>query len=249
MGRSLSTPVFLAPSERILAGDTVVLDGSEGHHAAAVRRLAIGEQVCVVDGCGLRVEGDVVDVSRGAVTVAVRTRIEDPPPQPRLVVVQAIAKGDRGERAVEAMTEVGVDEIVPWSAERSVVQWQDDKPVERWRRKAREAAKQARRSWVPVVGALATTTAVADRLSSATLAIICDEAAVVPLSDVVAPAAGDIVVVVGPEGGLTDDELAVFEKARASAYRLGPSVLRTSTAGVVAAAVLLSRTARWKVVE
>jgi 16S rRNA (uracil1498-N3)-methyltransferase len=241
----LSAPVFIAPREQLLAGDTVVLDGSEGHHAAAVRRVAVGERVRVVDGCGLCVDGEVVSVRRDEVTIAVQARVHEPAPQPRLVVVQALAKGDRGERAVEAMTEVGVDEIVPWAASRSITQWRDGKSVDRWRAKAREAAKQARRSWVPVVTDPQSTSEVVARLTAAALKIVCHEGATTPLSGASLPATGDVFVVVGPEGGLTDDELAAFEAAGASAYNLGPSVLRTSTAGVVAAAVLLSRSARW----
>jgi 16S rRNA (uracil1498-N3)-methyltransferase len=243
--RSLTAPVFIAPREALLAGDTVVLDGSEGHHAAAVRRLAIGEAVCLVDGRGLRADGEVVAVGRNEVTVAVAARVEEPAPAPRLVVVQALAKGERGDRAVEAMTEVGVDEIVPWSAARSIAQWRDQKPVERWRSKAREAAKQARRSWIPVVDEPRSTVEVAERMAVASLAVVCDGAAVSSLDSVMPPDHGDIVVVVGPEGGVTDDERALFEGAGASAYTLGPTVLRTSTAGVVAASILLSRTPRW----
>jgi 16S rRNA (uracil1498-N3)-methyltransferase len=245
----LSAPVFLAPREEILAGDTVVLHGAEGHHASTVRRVGVGEQLRIVDGCGLRVDGEVASVRRDEVTVAVSGRVQEPAPQPRLVVVQALAKGDRGERAVEAMTEVGVDEIVPWAASRSIVQWRDAKPVERWRAKAREATKQARRSWVPVISDPQSTADVAARLTTASLAVVCHEGATTPLSDAVTPSTGDVIVVVGPEGGLTDDEVTVFESSGASAYSLGPTVLRTSTAGVVAAAVLLSRTSRWMVVE
>ncbi|MDX6288079.1 MAG: rRNA (uracil1498-N3)-methyltransferase [Frankiales bacterium] len=235
--------------ERLLAGDVVLLDGPEGHHAATVRRLTVGETVRLVDGSGLRVDGEVTAVRRDELTVLVHTRTEEAPPQPRLVVVQALAKGDRGEHAVEGMSEVGVDEIVPWSAARSIVQWRDNKPLDRWRAKAREAAKQARRSWVPVITDPASTTEVADRLANATLAVVCHEGAVSPLTEATPPADGEIVLVVGPEGGLTDDELATFEKSGASAYSLGPSVLRTSTAGIVAAALLLSRTPRWKMGE
>src|SRR5438874_2656414 len=126
-----STPVFLAPADS-LAGNLVNLDGAEGRHAAVVRRVQVGEAVTLVDGDGLRVDGEVIDVHRDRVVVEVHVRTTDPAPQPRLVVVQALAKGDRGERAVEAMTEVGVDEIVPWSASRSITKWRDGKPLEKW---------------------------------------------------------------------------------------------------------------------
>jgi 16S rRNA (uracil1498-N3)-methyltransferase len=190
----------------------------------------------------------VAEVRRDGVTVTIEVVVREPAPQPRLVVVQALAKGDRGEAAVEAMTEVGVDEIVPWSAARSVVRWDGErgaKALARWRSTAREAAKQSRRAWLPDVADLATTADVAYRLRAASLAVICHESGTAPLAGVSVPESGDIVVVIGPEGSLTDDELAAFTEAGGRTYRLGPTVLRTSTAGVVAAAVLLAKTSPW----
>src|SRR3954470_14419411 len=116
----MTAPVFLAPRDA-LDSDVIVLDGAEGRHAAVVRRVQVGEAVTLVDGEGFRVEGEVTEIHRDRVLVAAHSRTTDPRPTPRLVVVQALAKGDRGERAVEAMTEVGVDEIVPWAASRSIV--------------------------------------------------------------------------------------------------------------------------------
>jgi 16S rRNA (uracil1498-N3)-methyltransferase len=169
-------------------------------------------------------------------------------PDPRLVVVQALAKGDRGELAVQAMTEAGVDVVVPWAASRSVVQWRGERGErarERWVATAREAAKQSGRSWLPTISPAAGTAAVAERLRSAAAGLVLDTAGAVPLSTVDLPAAGEIVVVVGPEGGIAPDELATFTAAGALAVRLGPTVLRTSTAGVAALAVLATRLARW----
>jgi 16S rRNA (uracil1498-N3)-methyltransferase len=241
----MTAPVFLATREA-LDDDVVVLDGAEGRHAAVVRRVQVGEAVTLVDGEGLRVDGDVTEVHRDRVLVAARSRASDPAPQPRLVVVQALAKGDRGERAVEAMTEVGVDEMVPWAASRSIVKWRDGRPLEKWRTTAREAAKQARRSWFPTVADLADTPTVAARLSAASLAVVCHETATTPLSAVDVPARGDVVLVIGPEGSINEEELAAFQSAGAATYRMGPTVLRTSTAGVVAASLLLSKTPRWR---
>jgi 16S rRNA (uracil1498-N3)-methyltransferase len=207
----------------------------------------LGEQVIVVDGCGERVQGPVVEVRRDGLVIGVEARATEPAPRPRLTVVQALAKGDRGERAVEAMTEVGVDEIVPWAAARSIVEWRGDrgtKALERWRSVSREAAKQSRRSWFPVVSDQVATAAVVARVSAASLAIVCHESATEPLASIDLASANDVVLVVGPEGGLSDDELTVFVDAGARACRLGETVLRTSTAGVVAAAVVLART-RW----
>lgn len=239
----MTLPVFLVPPDR-LVGDTVRLDGPESRHAN-VRRLRPGEQVLVTDGVG--------GVARCAVTVAAGAEIDasvverrhEPPPCPRIVVAQALAKGGRGELAVELMTEVGVDEILPWRAARCVVEWRGergDKALAGWRTTAREASKQARRAWLPAIAEPCTTRELADRVHASRLGVVLSEAARTPLAAVPhVPPDGEIVVVVGPEGGLTDHELA----ALGPAYRLGPTVLRTSTAGAVAAALLLSRTPRW----
>jgi 16S rRNA (uracil1498-N3)-methyltransferase len=243
----MSPPVFLIDPSR-LESDRIVLDGPEGRHAAAVRRLRAGERVDLSDGEGRLVECVVTSAERDSLHLEARARRHVPRPEPRIVVVQALPKGDRGELAVETMTEVGVDVIVPWSAARCVTQWRGErraKALGRWRSTAREAAKQSRRAWLPEVTEPADTAAAAERVTGAALAVILHEEAERPLSRVDIPATGDIVVVVGPEGGLTDDELAAFEAAGGTPVLLGPTVLRTSTAGVAAAAVLLSRTGRW----
>jgi 16S rRNA (uracil1498-N3)-methyltransferase len=166
-----------------------------------------------------------------------------------MVVVQALPKGDRGETAVETMTELGVDEVVPWAAYRCVTRWRDgrgEKALERWRTTAQAAAKQSRRARFPVVSELAGTRDVVDRLRRAAAGVVLHEDADEPLGALDPPAAGEVVVVVGPEGGISPEELAVLVGAGATAYRLGPTVLRTSTAGTAALAALLARTARWR---
>jgi 16S rRNA (uracil1498-N3)-methyltransferase len=182
-------------------------------------------------------------VGKGALDAELTGVHAVPAPQPSLTVVQGIAKGDRGELAVQAMTEVGVDTVVPWSAARSVARWRDDKPLRRWRATAREAGKQARRAWLPQVLEAESTAEVALRLGAT--ALVLHEEAPVPLSAVDLPSTGDLVVVVGPEGGIAPEELAAFESAGATAVRLGTSVLRTSTAGVAALAALSVRLGRW----
>lgn len=175
-------------------------------------------------------------------------RRAEPPPQPRIVVVQAIPKGDRGEQAVETMTEVGVDVIVPWAAERCVVRWRGDradKGAARWRSTAVQAAKQSRRSWFPEVTPVATTAAVAGRISAASLALLLEPDAADLLAAVAVPQAGEVVLVIGPEGGIGPQEAEELTAAGADGVRLGPTVLRAGSAGAVAAALVLSRSARW----
>ena len=239
----MSAPLFLV--EGLPDGDRVVLDGPEGHHAADVQRLRPGETLLVGDGRGAQASAVVTTVGKGRLEAMITKRWYEQPPSPRLVVVQAIAKGDRGELAVQAMTEIGVDVIVPWSAARSVVQWRNergDRARRRWSDTAREAAKQARRAWVPEITVAESTRTVAARLRGA---VLLHEDAREQLSTVDLLEAGDLVVVVGPEGGLAPEELSAFEEAGARVVRLGPSVLRTSTAGMAALAVLSVRLGRW----
>ena len=230
-----------------LSGDVVVLTGSEGHHAATVRRVRVGEDVDVADGRGTRVRCTVVALGHDAVSLQVVERVVEPRPEPWLVLAQAIAKGDRGELAVELATEVGVDEVLPWAAARCVVRWdgpRGERALGRWRSTAREAGKQSRRARHPVVTAQHDTEALLARAAGATT-LVLHEAADVPLAGVPLPAEGEVLLVVGPEGGVTDRELAQLTGAGATAVRLGRSVLRTSTAGAAAAAVVSARTARW----
>lgn len=224
-----------------------MLDGAEARHAA-VRRLRVGEAVSVGDGSGLVASCVVTGLSGGSLSLAVKSRHEVPPPDPSVTVIQAIPKGDRGELAVEEMTEVGVDTIVPWAAARCVAVWgsRADRGVERWRAKARESAKQSLRPWIPSVTEPVSTASAAALIAACTAAVVLAPAATLALAEVVPPASGSLAVIIGPEGGITDEETALFEQAGARACRLGPSVLRTSTAGAVAAAVLLSRTPRWR---
>lgn len=244
----MSPPFFVVESAR-LGEDRVLLGGSEGRHAATVRRLRPGERVELTDGAGSSAECRVLAVLRDALELEVLVRLKEPAPSPRLVVVQALAKGERGELAVEAMTEVGVDVVVPWDAARSVAQWKGErgaKALARWRSIARESGKQARRPRFPEVRELADTQQVCEVLAAAALAAVLHEQAALPLADVEVPPAGDVVLVVGPEGGITPEELVAFEAAGARPYRLGSTVLRTSTAGLAALAVVLSRTPRWR---
>jgi len=239
--------VFLA--ERAdLDRDPIVLSGAEGRHAATVRRLAAGERVDVTDGAGAIAECVVSAVRPGQIELAVLDRRAEPAPEPRIVVVQAIPKGDRGELAVEIMTEVGVDGVVAWQAERCVARWRADRAgraLARWQATAREAAKQARRAWIPEVTGPEDSQAIARRVAAAPLAVLLDSQARSALGDIPLPDRGEIVVIVGPEGGVSPAETAALAGAGATSARLGPTVLRASSAGAVAAALILARSPRW----
>lgn len=214
-----------------------------------MRRLAAGERADITDGRGTVAECVVTAARHGVLELAVTARRNEPVPQPRVVVVQAIPKGDRGELAVEIMTEVGVDAVVPWQAERCVARWRPDragKAVARWRATATEAAKQSRRAWFPQIADLAGLAEIAGRVRAASLAVLLDSQARRPLTAVNLPGTGDIVLVVGPEGGISPAEHQALTAVGAVSARLGPSVLRTSSAGAVASALVLSGCGRWE---
>jgi 16S rRNA (uracil1498-N3)-methyltransferase len=240
-------PVFLADSAELGRG-SITLTGPEGRHAASVRRLSVGERADVTDGAGTVAECSVTRTGPGMVELAVLTTRTVPAAEPRVVVVQAIPKGDRGELAVEVMTEVGVDEVVAWQAERCVARWRTDragKALARWQATAREAAKQSRRAWIPSVSGPEGTPAVARRVAGAELAILLDPGAEAAFGSLAMPDRGQIVVIVGPEGGVSPAETGALTGAGAITARLGPTVLRSSSAGAVAAALALARSGRW----
>ena len=239
-------PLFLV--DELLDVPELLVDGQEGRHAVDVLRLQPGERVHVGDGEGTLAEGDVVAAGPEGLRVAVRARFEVPAPDPEFVLVQALPKGDRGPLAVDLATELGVDRIVPWQAARCVTRWRDDrvgKGVAKWRAAARAAGKQSRRPRLPEVTEPLTTREVAGLLGDADLAVVLHEQARRPLAELTVPTAGTVVIVVGPEGGLTDGEVVAFRAAGAEPVRLGPEVLRTSTAGAAAIAAL-SATTRWR---
>jgi 16S rRNA (uracil1498-N3)-methyltransferase len=257
----LSAPVFLTDAGALAGlstGSVYVLAGAEGRHAGVVQRRARGERVDVVDGAGVRVECTVGSVGADGVMLDVLARIDEATPDVRLVLVQALAKGDRDELAIEAATEVGVDAVVPWQAERSVVVWRGDRAAKsrsRWLGTVRAAAKQSRRAWTPQVEQPLDGRGLVDRVQACVgaggTALVLHEGATAPLDRVDLSVLGpgvrrrEVLVVVGPEGGISARELDALIGAGAVAVRLGPHVLRTSTAGPVALALLAQRLGRW----
>lgn len=243
----MSEPVFLVDQAPPLG--LFQLTGAEGRHAANVRRMRPGEPLLLSDGHGTMAYATVVAARSGALDVDVTERRTHPQADPRIVAVQAIAKGDRAEAAVQAMTEAGVDEIVPWSARRCVARWDGDRAargVERWRATAREAAKQSRRAWLPVVTRPVSTEQLVEEIHRReACALVLHEEASERLTGASLPFGGVIMIVIGPEGGIAPEELARLAEVSATPVRLGDTVLRTSTAGVAAIAVLSARLGRW----
>lgn len=247
----MSAPLFLLPDgslSGVAAGAALHLDGPEGRHAADVTRLQPGEPMVLGDGSGTLARCTVTAVGKASLDASVDAITHEPAPDPRFTLVQALAKGERDLLAIEIGTELGLDKVLPWQAERSIVRWRGDRAVKgqrKWAQTLIAATKQARRARVPELGDLADRHTVTERIAAADLALVLHEEATEPLAEVTLPKHGEVLLVAGPEGGITAQELADFTHAGARAVRLGPTVLRTSTAGSAAIAVL-SAQARWR---
>ena len=243
----MTYPVFIT-SANLQPAQTVVLDGDEGHHAVSVRRIRLGEKIELTDGHGRRAICEVVAVGKKSLDAKIESVHTEAKPDVTFTVVQALAKGDRSDLALEILTEVGVDKIVPWAAAHSIAKWDaTDKGLLKWQRIVREASKQARRAWLPKISALHTTGEVAQLLAEADLALVLHESALDSISALKVPVSGSVAVVVGPEGGISPEELTTFAAAGAQIVRMGAPVMRTSTAGGVALGVLMSATKRWEI--
>ncbi|MGW0183167.1 16S rRNA (uracil(1498)-N(3))-methyltransferase [Nocardia sp. NPDC003345] len=232
-------------------GGVALLDGPEGRHAATVRRIRAGEPITLSDGRGVVARTEVVAAQKDRLELLVHDRERTEPASPAVTVIQALPKSERSELAVELMTEAGADVIVPWQAARCVSNWETkaDKGVAKWRTAARGAARQSRRAYIPEVTDLHRTPAVADavRAAKAQGAVVAalHESGTSAFAELPWAAAPAAMLIVGPEGGLDDAELTALAGAGADVVRLGPTVLRTSTAAAVALGALGALTARW----
>jgi 16S rRNA (uracil1498-N3)-methyltransferase len=241
---------FVAPDQLSGAspGSVIVLDGPEGRHGATVKRIGIGENVLLADGSGHRADAVVESVGAGELRLRLQAITQEPQPNPRFVLIQALTKGNRDEQAIEAATELGVDEVVPWQAARSIVIWRGERAarsLRKWESVVLAATKQSRRARIPLVSAPVSQTAVIRRIQEAALAVVLHEEAASPLAGIELPTSGDVLLIVGPEGGIGPDELSAFVAAGAVAARLGRGVLRSSSAGPAALAVM-SAAGRWR---
>ena len=232
--------------ESAVVGDRVSLEGPEARHAVTVSRLALGETVSIGNGRGLIVAGPVVVAEHTQLTIEVDSVRDVARTSPAIVLVQALAKGDRDELAVQVATELGVDAVIPWTAARSISRWEGAKVAkghDRWVAITREASKQSIRPWLPDVLDLVSTNQLA-KLAGATRMLVLEPTAELALT-ALEPSTDDHVLVVGPEGGIAPHELDALVAAGASLVRLGDGVLRTSTAGPAAIAVLSAKLHRW----
>lgn len=229
-------------------GEVIELTGDEGRHAVSVKRTSVGEQIELVDGHGTRAVITVTGVSgKDRLVGVVDCVASEPAPRPTVTVVQALPKAARSELTVDLLTQAGADVIVPWQAGRSVANWgkKQDKGLAKWRAAARAAAKQSRRSRIPEITPVADQAAVAALIQAAPLALMLHEDATGKITDQSVAQVDSVVLIIGPEGGISPAELDAFTTAGAHPVRLGPEVLRTASAGMVALAALGAVTDRW----
>ena len=235
-------------------GELAVVDGDEGFHAANVRRIRPGEELDLSDGAGAVAHCVIEEATKGKLSARVVSVRAVAAPAPPVTVVQALPKSDRSELAVELATEAGADEFLAWQAQRCVARWDGadriDKGLRRWRAVARSASRQSRRAHIPAVTDAVSTVELVQRINgvvaSGGVVLALHESATEPLADVPVDGANSLVLIVGPEGGIGDDELGDLQAAGAMPVRLGPTVLRTSTAAAVALGALGVLTSRWR---
>ncbi|MGP0223139.1 16S rRNA (uracil(1498)-N(3))-methyltransferase [Paenarthrobacter sp. NCHU4564] len=256
----MSNPVFFASPgalDGVGPGSVFVLDGQEARHAVTVKRIVAGESVDITDGAGTRLTGTVVEAGQGSLSVKAGEVSFEQRPAVRLVLVQALAKGDRDELAIETATELGIDAVVPWQAERSIVRWKGDRAAKahaKWQSVVAAAAKQARRSWIPEVRPVADSAGLSKAVAAADMAIILHEDARNSLRSVLEAASLvadgteaplEVLLIVGPEGGISPREVTRLSDAGAVTALLGHHVLRSSTAGPAAVVLASDVLGRW----
>lgn len=242
----VTDPVFLGelPDPLPDVGTPVVLDGPEGRHAATVRRIRPGERVIIADGAGRGISGPVIEAGKSSITVEVQQTMITPDPKIKITVAQALAKGDRSDIALEMITELGATMIIPWQSARSIVRWSGDradKSHAKWQATVREATKQSRRLLVPLVDQPVNTRQLATKINDHDRTLILHEEATLRLPELALPQVGRIMIIVGPEGGITPDELDLLTAAGGQPVSISDGVLRTSTAAAVAMAGILLR--------
>ncbi|ULN33240.1 16S rRNA (uracil(1498)-N(3))-methyltransferase [Mycolicibacterium smegmatis] len=233
------------------AGELAVVDGDEGHHAANVRRIRVGERIDLSDGAGTLAHCVVENTAKGSVSARITEQVTLPPARPSVTVVQALPKSDRSELAIELATEAGADAFVAWQSARCVARWDGpkaDKGLRRWSAVARSAARQSRRAYIPTVTGVESTRDLLRRIASTDAVVLAlHESATEPFAEMPVAQSDSVILIIGPEGGIADDEIAALTDAGAHAVRLGPTVLRTSTAAAVALGALGALTSRWNI--
>ena len=231
--------------DQLSSSDNQTLDGDEGYHAVKVLRLAVGEKIKVSDGKGNWVAGAVVEVDKKTLQIKVTERGQYKVIKPELIVVQAVTKSDRNKEMLELVTAAGADQIIPWQADRSISKWQVDSE-KKWQSTVKEACKQSRRVKMPQLQMAMSTKQIIEQISSDKFVVVFDAESDLKFADITMPSDLSVIyLIIGPEGGISDKELAIFKEAGALVVKLGEHVLRSAHAGFAALAAVQSRLGRW----
>ena len=233
--------------EKLSDSPLIEVDGDEAHHAIKVLRIKSGEEILISDGNGNWVRASVENIDKKSFTAKVLERGSREPRTPKLVVVQGIPKSDRIKEAIEILVESGVDLIIPWQADRSISKWQKDS-LTKWQSTAIAATKQSRRFNVPEIVEELALSQLLEIESETGAILVMHESATKKLSEVVTSKfaeLSEIVIVIGPEGGISGAELELLQGAGAQIVGLGPEVFRSAHAGGAALSAVSALIGRW----
>lgn len=232
-------------TDQINNGSTQILEKDEAHHAIKVLRLNLGEVIKISDGVKKWVSGPIIEISKKELTISVSEKGEFEEKKPELVLVQAVTKSDRNKEMLELVIESGVDRIIPWQAERSISKWQSDS-AQKWEIGIKEACKQARQIRLPKLMPMLTTAGVVQLLTKDAQAIVFHESASEKFAQMqLNQSLTSIYLIIGPEGGISPNELSVFENSGGKVVRLGETVLRSAHAGFAAISAVQTKLGRW----
>ena len=232
-------------TDQINDGRTQTLDKDDAHHAIKVLRLKLGEVIKISDGVKKWVSGSIIEISKKELTISISERGDFEEKKPELVLVQAVTKSERNKEMLELAVEAGVDRIIPWQAERSISKWQSDS-AQKWEIGIKEACKQARQVRLPKLMPMLTTAGVVQLLSKDARIIVFHESASEKFTQLQLPESlASIYLVIGPEGGISQSELSIFENGGSKIVRLGETVLRSAHAGFAAISAVQTKLGRW----
>ena len=232
-------------SDQISTGQRQVLENEEAHHAIKVLRLNTGEIIKISDGVGNWVSGPIVEIAKKELFISITERGEIQAAKPELVLVQAITKSDRNKEMLELAVEAGVDRIIPWQSERSISKWQSDSE-QKWQVGIKQSCKQARQVKLPQLMQVMSTTEVIKSISEGGFGIVFHEEASTKFSDLTIPnSQSSVYLVIGPEGGISEQELLSFQNIGSKVVRLGDTVLRSAHAGFAALSAVQTKLGRW----
>lgn len=235
------TLFFVAPEE--ISSDEIQLRGTQAHHAITVLRVQKGELLRLANGIGDWVEGPITAIGKDMLTIDVQTRGQDKSAKATITIAQAVLKGENQKAALDQLVQAGADSIIPWQAQRSIGTLDKN---EKWREVIHAAARQSRRARIPGLASMTNLEGVLAARSQFDLTIAFHESATVSLSAINNIAdAHTVLAIIGPEGGLSNEELAQLQSSAIPLVKLGDPVIRADLAGAIALGALKVLTKEW----